>query len=401
MAATAFTAITNGFVLTSDVSMLEAKTLATTLAGYKVDTVSWRFVLNNATSTRPKNCGGPTIEPLKGLLAYHRVSDLQANLAPLAAPGSARAHEVAGELNGCRPDWWCAIIALPNSFSMDDQRVLKVAAAAADQTEAMQKVCLLAFTHLLLRGPTLVLLRSNHWSVDVTGVQQAAVTISGVQPPASGSGMTIAPAPPPRSRKAYHYYEPPAEGEEQERDDMICQILSDMICQSSSGWVCPSATKGDWRLLRRYVPPGGLAQFIRSHEQFQLAQVAGTRWAFSFAEQDLGEPPDVHAPVSDSVDLGAPPDMHAPVSDSVCERAILSRQCQHGKWLQRSARPLCAGHVLAASDLTAEPPDYIPDCCRPLPREERMFENKDKWMVWCAELGEFVEEDVFYMCLDE
>ena len=167
----------------------------------------------------------------------------------------------------------------------------------------MQKVCILSFTHLLLLGPTLVLLRSNHWRVHVTAVQQAAVTISGVQPPASGSGMTIAPAPPPRSQKAYHYYEPPAEGEEQERDDLICQILSDMICQSSSGWVCPSATKGDWRLLRRYVPPGGLKQFIRSHEQFQLAQVAGTRWAFSFAEQDLGEPPDVHAPVSDSVPL--------------------------------------------------------------------------------------------------
>ena len=130
-------------------------------------------------------------------------------------------------------------------------------------------------------------------------LQRAAERISGVQPPASGSGMTIAPAPPPRSRFAYLYYEPPAEGQEQERDDLICQILSDMISKSPSGWVFPSATKGEWRSLRRFVRPGGLAEFIREHKQFQLAQVAGTTWAFSFAERDLGDPPDMPAPVSD------------------------------------------------------------------------------------------------------
>jgi hypothetical protein len=69
----AFAAITDGFVLTSDVTMLEAKKLASTLAGYKVGTVPWRLILNNTTSTRPKSCGGRTCEPLISLLAYHRV----------------------------------------------------------------------------------------------------------------------------------------------------------------------------------------------------------------------------------------------------------------------------------------------------------------------------------------
>ena len=362
-------------------AMLEAKTLATALTGYKKTNVTWRNVLNNTTSTRPKDCGGPTCKPLRDLLAYHRIVDLQANLAPLISPGSARPNEVAGWLNECPQHWCCAIIALPNSFSKDDQRVLKVAAAAAAQTEAMQKVCLLAFTHLLLRGPTLVLLRPNHWSVHVTDIQQAAATISGIQPTASSSGMPIALAPPPRSRRAYLYYEPPAEGEEQEREEQICEILSDMISQSSSGWVNPSATKGAWRLLRRYVRPRGLAEFIREHKQFQLVQTAGKTWRFSWAQQGLDDPPDTHAPVS----------------DSVCERATFHHQCDHGKWLKRSARPLCAGHALAELDSIAAPPGDIPHCCRPHPREERYDQNIGKWMVWCAETTQFVEEDIFYM----
>ena len=319
----------------------------------------------------------------------------------LVAPGSARANEVAGWLNECPQAWMCAIIELPNSFSMDDQRVLKVAAAASTQNEAMQKVCLLAFTHLLLRGPTLVLLRSNHWSVDVTVLQQAAVAISDVQTPASGSGMTLAPAPPPRSNNAYLYYEPPAEGQEQERDDHICQILADMISESPSGWVFPNATKGGWRLLRRYVPPRGLAKFIREHNQFQLAQVAGTTWAFGFAEPDLHDAPDMHAPVSDSVDRDAPLDRHVPIPDSMCQRATFRHQCDHGVWLRRSPRPLCVGHVLAEWDLITDVLSAdIPECCRPEPREERYYENIGKWMVWDAEKAEFVQEDVFYVCLN-
>ena len=410
----AFAAITHGFVLTSDFTMVDVKTLASYLAWYKEDTVDWRFILNNTTSTRPDSCGGATCNGLKKLLVYHRVSALQANSAPLFAPGSARADESTGYLNECPKTWWCAILPLPNSFSMDDQRSLKVAAAAKDQSRAMQKVCLMAFVLLLLRGPTLVLLRPNHWSVNVTAVQQAAFAISGVQPPASVSGLPLAPAPPPRSRKAFLYYEPPAAGAEQERDDLICEILTKMIRRSPTGWVNPSATLGDWRQLRRYVYPRGLAKFIREHAQFQLAQDTGTTWEFSFAGRGRSDPPDVHAPVSDSAAPRALCDVEAltPAEDSAVarasavtlelEREILIHRCEHGEWWTRSARPLCPGHALATFDLIAQPPSErtFPDCCRPCPREERYDEQIGKWIVWSPEDDCFVEEDEFYVWAD-
>ena len=174
----AFAAITNGFVLASDFTMIQAKTLASTLEGYKCSHLLWRIILNNATSKRSNSLGGPTCRALHDFFTYHRVGDLQVNSAPLFTPGSAKADEANSYLNECPKLWYCAILDLPNSFSMGDQRALKVAAAAVEQNEATQKVCLLAFTHLLLHGPTLVLLRDNHWSEDVTVVQQAAVAIS-------------------------------------------------------------------------------------------------------------------------------------------------------------------------------------------------------------------------------
>ncbi len=110
-------AITDGFVLRDDFSMLEVKTLASTLEGYKVKGVHWRYILNNTTSTRGKASGGNTILPLATLLVSRQVGDLQEDSAPLIAPGSARAHEAAGILNGCPANWWCAILPLPNSFT--------------------------------------------------------------------------------------------------------------------------------------------------------------------------------------------------------------------------------------------------------------------------------------------
>ena len=310
-------AITNGFVLTSDFTMIQAKTLASTLERYKRSHLVWRIILNNTTSQRSKSLGGPTCRALHDFFTYHRVGDLQVNSAPLFTPGSARADEATKYLNECPKPWWCAILDLPDSFSMGDQRVLKVAAAAAKRDDAVHKVSLLAFTHLLLRGPSLVVLHSNHWNVDVTVIRQSALAISGVQPPASGSGLTLAPATPPRSRKALLYYQPPAAGEERDKENLICDILSNMIRQSPTRWVDPtSIPKGGWRLLQQHVPPNGLAKFIREHKQFQLLQSTDTRWEFSFAEQDRDDPPDVHAPVSDSVCESEVPDEPTGASSS-------------------------------------------------------------------------------------
>ena len=45
----AFAEITNGFVLTDACTMYQAKTMASKLTSYKVESVQWRYVLNNAT----------------------------------------------------------------------------------------------------------------------------------------------------------------------------------------------------------------------------------------------------------------------------------------------------------------------------------------------------------------
>ena len=59
----AFAEITNGFVFTDACTMYQAKTMASKLASYKVESVQWRHVLNNATSTRPKNVEGQLAVP--------------------------------------------------------------------------------------------------------------------------------------------------------------------------------------------------------------------------------------------------------------------------------------------------------------------------------------------------
>ncbi len=163
---------------------------------------------------------------------------------------------------------------------MGDQHALKVAAAAESEALASQKVCLLAFTHLLLRGAHAVLLRANHWNCDVTSIQQDATSISGTESPVPDSDVPLAPAPPPRSAHAEWYYEAPPPDQTATRDNEICNILIQMIQDSTSGWVDPSHTK-NWRLLRRFVAPGALKKFLESHPQFEVwTEWYGTKWWF-------------------------------------------------------------------------------------------------------------------------
>ena len=169
---------------------------------------------------------------------------------------------------------------MPNSFSKDDLRCFTVAAASNSKNEAMQKVCLLAFTHLLLSGPNLVLLRGNHWKVDVSTIRQEAISISGIQTPASGSDVMLDPAPSSLSQKAWLHYEQLIPGDEMERDKMICDILKQMVKDSDSKWVDPSCTS-QWQLLRRYVQPGDLKRFLQQHDQFIVHDDVDKKWYFS------------------------------------------------------------------------------------------------------------------------
>ena len=177
---------------------------------------------------------------------------------------------------------------MPNSFNMGDQHALKVAAAAESEALASQKVCLLAFTHLLLRGAKAVLLRANHWNCAVTSIQQDATSISGTESPVPDSDFPLAPAPPPRSAHAEWYYEAPPPDQTTTRDNEICNILIQMIQHSNSDWVDPSHAN-NWQLLRRWLEPGTLKKFLESHSQFEIYnQGHGKRWWFGFAQSGDG-----------------------------------------------------------------------------------------------------------------
>ena len=274
--------------------MLQTKTVASKLASYKENNVVWRNVLNNATSMRGKNCGGPTCGPIRDLLTSHLVSDLKVDVTSLLDPSTlhlnqknvSKTEEVSEALKECPDAWYCAILNMPNSFNMGDQHALKVAAAAESEALASQKVCLLAFTHLLLRGAKAVLLRENHWNCDVTRIQQDATSISGKESLVPDSGP-VAPAPPARSEKTRFLYEQPAPGQTEKRDNDICDILIQMIHRSTSGWVNPTQAN-DWGRLCPLVKPGTLKQFLESHPQFEVCtdRNGSKKWWFRLAQSN-------------------------------------------------------------------------------------------------------------------
>lgn len=128
---------TAGFLLASEFTINEANTLATLLAESKIRGVSWRSILNNTTSTRQKRLGGPTCDPLAGLIKHHQIGDQTSNYACLLSSESVGVNEIAERLLELPDEWWCASLTLPHSFSKGDQQVLKVAAAAATVNESM------------------------------------------------------------------------------------------------------------------------------------------------------------------------------------------------------------------------------------------------------------------------
>ena len=99
----------------------------------------WHWTLNNTTSTRPKDNGGPTVPSVTKCKAHTQ-------------PGPAST------------SWEC-VLELPNSFAKDDGIRLRVSAEAPTKDEADEHACRLAFLHLLTERPGDVILRPAHWNV--------------------------------------------------------------------------------------------------------------------------------------------------------------------------------------------------------------------------------------------
>ena len=180
--------------------------------------------------------------------------------------------------------------------------------------------------------------------------------------------------------------------------------------------------RGGWQLLRQYVPPGGLAQFIREHKQFQLKQVTQTIWEFGFAQDDisLSDPAEIRdtpgglAPGSASAASSQAEGLGDDVSpldlaelqlfiewlDDIDDREIVRHKCVHGEWLRRPPRPLSAGHALCMYDSSPDTTvQSLPDCCKIRPREEKYDVDRKQWLVWQYEEG-WIDEDIFYQWVD-
>ena len=99
----------------------------------------WHWTLNNTTSTRPKDNGGPTVPSVTKCKAHTQ-------------PGPAST------------SWEC-VLELPNSFAKDDGIRLRVSAKAPTKNEADEHACRLAFLHLFMERPGDVILREAHWRV--------------------------------------------------------------------------------------------------------------------------------------------------------------------------------------------------------------------------------------------
>ena len=102
---------------------------------------SWHTTLNNHASTRPKRFGGPTVESVTACKTFTSTDSASAS--------------------------WKCVLKLPNSFTKGDGIQLCVSSEAPTRNEADEHACRLAFTHLLMRRPSDVVLRPPHWDVSI------------------------------------------------------------------------------------------------------------------------------------------------------------------------------------------------------------------------------------------
>ena len=118
--------------------LAEAKSF---LREHHVETVTWHHVLNNTTSTKPKEHGGPVVPAISKLKQFEPYGSGSAN-----------------------PMIRCTL-KLPNSFIKDDGKVLEVEGVGATDTEASEDACCGAMVKLLCAEPGNVVLRPGHWKI--------------------------------------------------------------------------------------------------------------------------------------------------------------------------------------------------------------------------------------------
>ena len=125
------------------------------LREHHVETVTWHHVLNNATSTKPKEHGGPVVPSIYKLKQFEPYGS-----------GSAV------------PMVRC-VLKLPNSFVKGDGKVLEVEGVGVTMTESSEDACCGAMVKLLSAEPSSLLLRLGHWKIPAAELIAGLVKITG------------------------------------------------------------------------------------------------------------------------------------------------------------------------------------------------------------------------------
>ena len=104
----------------------------------KGEHIQWHAVLNNNTSTRPREHGGPLVRSIKACKTFS---------------GSSASGE-----------WECALD-LPNSFAIGDGLAVQTSGTGASKQAASEVACLRAVARLISANPSAFVLRPAHWTV--------------------------------------------------------------------------------------------------------------------------------------------------------------------------------------------------------------------------------------------
>ena len=114
--------------------------------------ISWHVILNNHASTRPTGLGGPLCKSVKACRTFKVFQ---------------------GRI--------MCTLRIPNSFHIDDGRVLETNVSGETRVDAINKVCQTAVAMLLCSEPGQVVLRAKHWNVSP---QDLRVKVNEIRHPA-------------------------------------------------------------------------------------------------------------------------------------------------------------------------------------------------------------------------
>ena len=202
--------------------------------------VSWYYVLNNHTSTRPKDSGGPLFHSLQAQMTEQRV---------------------AGQA--------VCTINMPCSFAAGDGLAFSASASAQTPKEAKSAACRRVLTMLLYWNADALVFRQSHWKCSAEELVEHLRQLSSGSPSRSAGSSNPGPAVRVRQPLSAHYV-PPEPGAENERTAEIIQLLQKCLqvdggrSDPSFFWRHRETGVIPWRELDWMIPRGTLRAFIES-----------------------------------------------------------------------------------------------------------------------------------------